>query len=74
MTNTVKITHEIKIVDKASYPQVGCAFRDKKGNLIYITGGQYYGQNGRISNFWYWRDINDDGTLGKTEHHGYWDW
>lgn len=38
---------------------------DKK--FIYITGGSYYGSYGRISNFWNWRVVNKDGTLGVEE-------
>jgi len=39
------------------------------GKPSLITGGQYMGEYG-ISNFWYWRTIKKDGTLGK-EYHGY---
>jgi hypothetical protein len=34
---------------------------------VYITNGKYY-SNGRMSNFWYWRRVNKDGTLGKEEN------
>jgi hypothetical protein len=39
------------------------------GRLSLITGGQMYGSHG-ISNFWHWRTIRKDGTLGK-EYSGY---
>lgn len=31
-----------------------------------IVGGFYYGTNGGISNFWHFRPILPNGTLGKT--------
>ena len=40
-----------------------------KGKLSLITGGQYMGTHG-VCNFWTWRTIRKDGTLGK-EHKGY---
>ena len=40
-----------------------------KGRLSLITSGSYQGQFG-ISNFWTWRTIRKDGTLGK-EYKGY---
>jgi hypothetical protein len=36
-----------------------------KGYPVYITGGQYMGTYG-ISNYWYWRKIKEDGTLGRS--------
>lgn len=39
------------------------------GKLSLITTGQMYGSHG-ISNFWRWRTIRKDGTLGK-EYQGY---
>ena len=32
---------------------------------VLITGGQYLASNGRLSNFWSWRRVLEDGTLGK---------
>ena len=37
------------------------------GYKVKITGGQYWGEFG-LSNFWYWRKVNDDGTLGEKQH------
>lgn len=34
---------------------------------IYVQGGDWE-IDGRISNFWYWREINEDGTLGDLSH------
>lgn len=36
---------------------------------VYITSGARH-HNGRISNYWYWREIKSDGRLGP-EHSGY---
>jgi hypothetical protein len=33
---------------------------------VMITDGTYM-SNGRLSNFWYWRRVLPDGSLGKTE-------
>jgi hypothetical protein len=38
--------------------------------LIYITSGEYL-SNGRVSNFFTWRRVNEDGTLSKREYSGY---
>jgi len=35
---------------------------------VYITGGRYYGSSGGVSNFWDFREINKDGTLGESGH------
>ena len=35
-----------------------------KGKLVYITDGVYE-SGGRISNFWGFRYVNEDGTFGK---------
>lgn len=32
--------------------------------LIYIVSGQYDTPRG-ISNYWFWNEVNSDGTLGK---------
>ena len=40
------------------------------GRLSMVTGGGYFAPGGGVSNFWYWRTIRKDGTLGK-EYSGY---
>ena len=47
----------------------GWRFEDDKNYPcdVLITRGQYM-SNGRLSNFWYWRRVLDDGTLADTEH------
>lgn len=37
----------------------------ENGRLVYITSGQYMGDYG-VSNFWYWKYVRSDGTLGRT--------
>lgn len=47
-----------------------CFIDPKRTNrLVLIISGQYQ-VNGRISNYWHWRDINQDGSLGE-ENSGY---
>lgn len=36
------------------------------GRNVKIVSGQYWGTHG-LSNFWYWREVLKDGTLGKEE-------
>lgn len=50
---------------KLSTPVVGKLFHYKR-RLVYIVDGQYT-SGGRISNFWHWRPVRKDGTLGKEE-------
>ena len=45
---------------------VGDVVKHSKGHMVKIIGGQYWGTFG-LSNFWYWRKVNDDETLGKKE-------
>lgn len=44
------IKHEVNIISEGP-PIVGSCFYNETGHLIYITAGQLYGENGRISNF-----------------------
>lgn len=40
--------------------------------LVEITGGCYCDPTyGRVSNWWYWRKVNSDGSLGKKQYSGY---
>ena len=42
---------------------------------VFITSGQYEVAQGfgapRISNFWYWKRVLEDGSLAEEEEHGY---
>lgn len=37
------------------------------GKAVRITDGQFL-SNGRLSNFWYWKAVNPDGSLGEVGH------
>ncbi len=38
-----------------------------KGKPHVVTSGQYYGESGGISNFWYLSAILKDGSLGRPK-------
>jgi hypothetical protein len=40
------------------------------GRKVKIISGQYWGTYG-LSNFWYWREVLQDGTLSEKIEHGY---
>lgn len=67
---TVTITHRVRITDR---PEAGCATMHPKDGLIFITDGSEY-IDGRVSNHFYWRKINADGTLGDRDRCGYGNW
>lgn len=46
---------------------VGDVVTHPSGRKVKITSGQYWGDRG-VSNFWYWREVRPNGTLGKEEH------
>lgn len=45
---------------------IGKTLTHPSGRRVKVTGGQYWGDGG-LSNFWYWREVLHDGTLGKEE-------
>ena len=47
--------------------EVGDIVERPNGRLVKIVDGQYWGTHG-LSNFWYWRRVKADGTLGRLEH------
>lgn len=49
---------------------VGKVFRHPTDGLIYITDGAMW-VDGRLSNFWYWKKIDENGALVRGAHHGY---
>ena len=51
---------------------VGDKVRHPDGRSVQIVGGQWWGEHG-LSNFWYWRPVLEDGTLGETESGYGWD-
>ena len=40
------------------------------GRTVQIVRGQYWGTHG-LSNFWYWQEVLEDGTLSSVIEHGY---
>ena len=48
-------------------PCVGRVSKHPDGYFVYVTAGAYE-VRGRISNFWYWRRLNSDGSLGEKGH------
>ena len=46
---------------------VGDVGKHPDGRMVKITSGQYWGEHG-LSNFWYWREVKPDGSLGEEEH------
>ena len=46
---------------------VGAIVKHPDGRTVKITSGQYWGTHG-VSNFWYWREVKPDGSLGEEEH------
>lgn len=54
----------------ASEMAVGKRVKHPEHGLVLITDGQYWGEHG-LSNFWYWRKVNNRGVpYGKT-YNGY---
>lgn len=47
--------------------RIGITATHQDGRTIEITGGSFYGEYGGISNFWEWREVFPDGTLGPIE-------
>ena len=46
--------------------EVGDIVTHPDGRTLKIVGGQFWGEYG-ISNFWYWREVLEDGTLGPEK-------
>ena len=40
------------------------------GDKVKIVDGQFWGTHG-LSNFWYWQNVNEDGSLDPEIKHGY---
>ncbi len=57
-------------LESKSLMKIGKRLQHPDGYLVEITNGQYL-SNGRVSNFWYWKRVNKNGTLSKVEEHGY---
>jgi hypothetical protein len=46
--------------------EIGDTVRHPDGRMVQIMNGQYWGTHG-VSNFWYWREVRHDGSLGPEE-------
>jgi hypothetical protein len=40
------------------------------GYKVKVISGQYWGEYG-LSNFWYWKRVNEDGSLSEETYSGY---
>ncbi len=47
--------------------KVGATVQHPDGRTVKITKGQYWGEFG-VSNFWYWCEVKEDGSMGPEEH------
>lgn len=45
---------------------VGKTVKHPDGRTVKIVGGQYWGTHG-LSNFWTWKEVRADGSLGPRE-------
>lgn len=50
--------------------KVGARIQHPDGYMVEVVDGQFL-SNGRVSNFWYWKRVNEDGSLSDTIEHGY---
>ncbi len=57
----------VERVEGPSKMVVGERTRHPDGRLVEVTDGQLWGEHG-FSNFWTWRPVSTDGTLGPEEH------
>ena len=62
-----KVKQTVENILGPSKMKVGDIVDHPDGRKVLIIAGQYWGRNG-ISNFWYWREVKKDGSLGKQEH------
>ena len=44
---------------------IGDVVKHPNGRMVKITGGSYWGHRG-LSNYWYWREVLENGELGPT--------
>jgi len=58
MVEEVSPFSKVKVGDQLIHPS---------GRKVQITSGQFWGTRG-VSNFWYWREVLEDGSLGPEEH------
>lgn len=50
--------------------KIGDTVKHPDGYMVRIIDGQYWGDHG-LSNFWYWRRVDANGTQSEKVEHGY---
>lgn len=55
-----------KELEAKSKMKLGKTLKHPDGRTVKITGGAFL-RNGRVSNFWTWREVLPSGKLGKEE-------
>jgi len=73
LTNDEDLKNGYKKVCEPNFGDV-VYYKNNEGAFqkIKIVNGQYFdSKHGRLSNFWYWTNINDDSSESKEEHSGY---
>ncbi len=46
--------------------EVGKTLQHPDGRKVLVIDGRFWGEHG-VSNFWYWREVREDGSLGPKE-------
>ena len=47
--------------------KIGQRLNHPDGRLVEIVDGSFLGDFGRVSNFWYWKEVMKDGSFGPIE-------
>jgi hypothetical protein len=51
---------------RRSKMKIGAIIQHPDGRNVKIKSGAFL-RNGRVSNFWYWNEVKEDGSLGEDE-------
>jgi hypothetical protein len=68
-----QLRQEVRRLTQEFFPctlAIGKVVRHPDGRMVKVIGGQYWGTHG-LSNFWYWREVKEDGSLSEREESGY---
>lgn len=73
MNALANVAHKINLdLASRSAMQIGERIMHPDGYLVEVISGQYLDAiYHRVSNFWYWKRVNSDGTLCDTVESGY---
>jgi hypothetical protein len=66
----VIVIQDIPETTTCNHLERGMVVRHKRHGLVFIYGGGYMGTYG-VSNHFYWKKINEDGTLEDKKRYGY---